>query len=369
MDPAELFPDAAVPDFVPHRRRFAGIDRSTTASYIVVVPTNLSGRSGWFDLRQSSDSHGLRILLAVLNGNHMMSHACVSFAEEYAQRRLYRALEESQALFALGFFGPLESNKFTTLLESLPRLVRGLRELKIVRIVFSDKSEVELLAAAVGPNGESVKALVLVDLVSSDNANSMGFLDPIFHALSQRHQQPRMICLAGYDRPVNGPSLVTVEALHLFLQSAAQLDEEGLRALGLTSLGLGDDHCKVVAESLVQRDRSSEGALRVLDLTENPAIGQEGYEHILWLLNQANWLHKVKVDDKSWQSEFNLVAEMNTKGRGGFLQSGVFDSKIEWVEWLATLTALDEENEDADDPKTLNFLWYTLVEKPEFISH
>jgi hypothetical protein len=60
---------------------------------------------------------------------------------------------------------------------------------------------------------------------------------------------------------------------------------------------------------------------------------------------------------------------MNTKGRGKFLQSGVFDSKIEWVAWLARLAAIDEDNEEADDARRLNFLWYTLIEKPEFISH
>lgn len=60
---------------------------------------------------------------------------------------------------------------------------------------------------------------------------------------------------------------------------------------------------------------------------------------------------------------------MNKIGRGQFLQSGVFDSKNEWLEWLAMLAALGEENEEADDARRLNFLWYTLIKKPEFISH
>jgi hypothetical protein len=69
-------------------------------------------------------------------------------------------------------------------------------------------------------------------------------------------------------------------------------------------------------------------------LTENPAIGQEGYAHILWLLNRAHWLREVKVDDKTWQAKFNLVVEMNKHGRGEFLQSGVFDSQDDWLNCL-----------------------------------
>jgi hypothetical protein len=103
MDPAEPLPDAAVPDLVP-RRRFADIDRNKASCIFVMAPANLSGGSGWLDLRQSSNTHVLSILLSVLNGE-LVNHACVSFAWEYAQsRRLYRALEESQALRALGFF-------------------------------------------------------------------------------------------------------------------------------------------------------------------------------------------------------------------------------------------------------------------------
>jgi hypothetical protein len=314
----------------------------------------------------------LNALLSRLEENQTFTHVLVGFhfllfAREDEQRRLYRALENIQTLGDLSLSGPLGLNSLTTLLESLPRLVRGLRQLEMFHIALSDQSEVELLAAAVGPDGESLEIVLFAELVSSDNENSMGFLDPILNAMSQRHHQPALFSLGGYDRPVNGPSLVTVEALRLFLQSAVYLDES---VLSLPFLGLEDDHCKVVAESLVQRDISSDGALGALDLTENPAIGREGYEHILWLLNRAHWLGKVTVDDKSWQAKFNLVAEMNTKhGRGEFLQSGIFDSKIEWVEWLARLAALDE-SEETDDPKdTLNFLWHTLIEKPEFISH
>jgi hypothetical protein len=153
------------------------------------------------------------------------------------------------------------------------------------------------------------------------------------------------------------------------LHSTVDFTGEEQRSLGLNSLGLGDEHCKAVAELLVKQGGALDGELGQLDLRGNPAIGNEGFEAILGLLNREHWIEEVTVDDKSWQAKFNLVAEMNTKGRGEFLRDGVFDSKIEWVAWLARLAALDGENEEADDPNTLNFLWYILIEKPEFISH
>jgi hypothetical protein len=154
------------------------------------------------------------------------------FAREDEQRRFYRALENLLTFGNFGFFGPLNSNEFTTLVHSLPSLVPGRRALILEGIVFKDKSEVELLAAAVGPHSKSIH-------VSSDSENSLGFIDPLLRALSQRHQ-PTLLCLSGYDRPVNGPSLITVKALRFYLHAAINLS----RVLSLNQLGLRDDHCK-----------------------------------------------------------------------------------------------------------------------------
>ncbi len=84
-----------------------------------------------------------------------------------------------------------------------------------------------------------------------------------------------------------------MEAFRLYLHAAIRLSG----VLSLTSLGLGDDLCKEVAESLMHCNRSSEGAPSALDLTKNPAIGLEGYEHILWLLNRAHRLRQLFVGE------------------------------------------------------------------------
>jgi hypothetical protein len=346
MNPLEHFPDR--------------IENASRAILMAQVDILLGGARE-FDLQEEALSVGepaalgiyINVLLSVLHEKQTLNHLWVGFVREDEQSRFYSTLIIIRTMLAMGAFVQRESNELTT-------LGRGLRRLMMFHIFISK------LADTIG---RPLPAAVLSGLVSSDNENGVGFLDPILHAMNRRHQQPVLLFLGDYDRPVNGPSLITVEALHLFLQSAVDFDGEEQRWLRLSCLGLGDDHCKVVAESLVQRDTSLEGALGGLDLSENPAIGQAGYENILWLLNRAHWLGNIRVDDTSWQAKFKLVADMNTKhGRGEFLQSGVFDSNIDWVDWLARLAALDENDDEADDPNTLNFIWYSLVEKPEFIS-
>jgi hypothetical protein len=140
---------------------------------------------------------------------------------------------------------------------------------------------------------------------------------------------------------------------------------ESPRRLRLSNLGLGDDHCEIIATNL-QSNGPTE-TFGVLDLTGNPTIGQKGYEAILGLLNREHWIGKVHVDEQSWQSKFDLVIDMNTKhGRGEFLEIGAFDSEADWFSFLARLAGL-VENAEADDARNLNFLWYTISEKPEFI--
>jgi hypothetical protein len=318
-------------------------------------------------------------VLAALEVNRTLRCVYVGYRflrgiNEGNQRRFFRALEHIPTLKTLRFDGlPGKDGgiRMQVLLESLSRLVTGLHLLLIRGITLSDKSEVELLADALGARGASLRIIYMVGIFSRSNEKCAGFLDPILHAVRRLPQQPPEFLLTGNQSQEKGkgPSLITVQALRLFLQSAVDFTGGGSRRLHLNSLGFSDEHCKVLAELLVKHYGASERALGQLALRGNPAIGNEGFEAILGLLNRERWLGRVTVDDKSWQAKFNLVAEMNTKGRGKFLQSGVFDSKIEWVAWLDRLAALDVENGETGDARRLNFLWYTLIEKPEFISH
>jgi hypothetical protein len=303
-------------------------------------------------------------------------------ASEEEHRRLYRALGDIPTLVNLRpHLAQYEAIFMTDLLGSLPRLVDGIHVFGISNIALNSDQEVELLANAVGSRGDPLGMLTLDGIVNNVDAISVGFLDPILFAMRCRRQQPAYFYLCGYGGRSEGTktSLVTVRTLRLFLQSTVEFIGENQRSLGLKSLGLGDDHCKAVAELLVKNDGAPEGSFGSLDLEGNPAIGQEGCEAILGLLNRNHWIETVLVDDASWSDKFRIVADMNTEhGRGEFLQDGAFHSKADWVNWLARLAGLEENDEtetdneeddetETDDARILNFLWYTLREKPELI--
>lgn len=83
------------------------------------------------------------------------------------------------------------------------------------------------------------------------------------------------------------------------------------------------------------------------------------------LLNREHWIGEVHVDGKIWQAKFDLVVEMNTNhGRGDFLRDGVVDSQDDWLNCLERLAGVE-----VGDARRLNFLWYTIIKKPSFISH
>jgi hypothetical protein len=305
------------------------------------------------------------------------------------QSRLFRALEHIPTLQILAVKGDAnvgshDKLRLSAMLRSLPKIVaNGLSCLTITDIdLCSTATDLQHLVEAVGSPGLKLESLFLKGINTRVQENMEGFLDPVLCAMhssdsgpTARHQrqQPTRFGLGGGDSNSHpsengGPSLISTRALRL-----------------------GDDHCQILATLLVKNDRApanvvsklgdflpGAAAFGELDLSGNCNIQQQGYEAILGLLNREHWIGKVSVDCPSWQAKFGLVADMNTKhGRGAFLQDGVFDSKVAWVDWIARLAALnndgDEKNNRAkakqvDDARQLSFLLYTLTEKPEFLS-
>jgi hypothetical protein len=258
------------------------------------------------------------------------------------------------------------------LLDALPQLLsKGLNHLHLHGVQLNNRRDVELLAQAVRVNTGSLRSLELKRVCNVDGA-IMGLLDPILLAISESHL-PQNFALRGYaDDPgvQNGPSLITAEALRLTCLKPAT---GGVGSLGLTSLGLGDEHCKAIAEGLVgmvMSERPHKMFYLELDLKCNPNIGEEGYIAILGLLNRNHrirWAAVGLVDDFQWNATFNLVFRMNTRhGRGEFLRDGTFDSRTNWVNWLARLARLQDA--EIDEATQLNYLWYTLLENPDFCS-
>jgi hypothetical protein len=159
----------------------------------------------------------------------------------------------------------------------------------------------------------------------------------------------------------------------------------GLNGLHLYGLGLNDSHCHAIAEAL----RAPYMNLEMLKLCLNPDISAQGYGSLLSLVNRSNaidkWTDPIStfcVDDKHWEAKLNLVSEMNRHyGRREYMTDGAFTSeehRWQWLKKLATLPSSssdgDEEGDieymeymDEEDAKQVNFIWYELLEHPEFM--
>mmetsp|Transcript_2823 Transcript_2823/g.3795 ORF Transcript_2823/g.3795 Transcript_2823/m.3795 type:complete len:105 (+) Transcript_2823:1-315(+) len=65
-----------------------------------------------------------------------------------------------------------------------------------------------------------------------------------------------------------------------------------------------------------------------------------------------------------WEHKFDLVRSMNNlHSRMDYIDGGAFIDRSKWVEWLAKLNKASW----ADDKHKLNYLWFTLLEKPDMI--
>jgi hypothetical protein len=105
-----------------------------------------------------------------------------------------------------------------------------------------------------GANDPFLQGLELTGITAKVNETIDGSLDPILRAMHHGHHQPASFRLTGgfgsrSHRSVYGPSLVTTEALCLYLTSTAAFTSESPRILGLSHLGLGDDRCESLRQN------------------------------------------------------------------------------------------------------------------------
>jgi hypothetical protein len=311
-----------------------------------------------------------RALAVVIVGEHLLANL-----EETDQRRTFHAMLDRPSLSAFRLLGSRDSPETihtSALLESLTRSRNDLQKLMVRHVRVKNRLEVGQLAGVLRTRGGVFKSLALGGLVSIVEEHPLGgFLDPLVDAMTSCANQPRLFTLEGYlheDIPPRGlPSLVSPAALRSYLQVYADFSAPAVCSLHLEKLGLGDEHCKAIGELLVPMNGSDPGrSLSTLSLLGNGAIGEKGYEALLVLLNRNHFIQNIFVDDESWQETFDLVAHMNNKyGRGEFMKDGVFAGKAEWVDWLAKLANLPPTEDEVET----NSLWYTLRNKPCFISN
>jgi hypothetical protein len=261
--------------------------------------------------------------------------------------------------------------------------------LELTDIELHSNAEVQLLADLLGGRGEALVRLHLKRLIPVVKDDMAGFLDPILLAMQSsseaNYPKPSFFELSGSDSVSrSGVSLISEAALCRFLP-CVDFSARNQWALFLKGLGLGDSHAKLIAELLPTvnaRTVQGKSASLSLNFQSNPAIGLSGYEALLCMLNRGSAIEQIMVDDADWTAKYKIVVDMNIKyGRGGFMEGGVFPDRVTWMDWVIRLakvapvkdvkmcdTGQEEEVQD-DETRQLNYIWYTLLEKPDFISN
>jgi len=275
--------------------------------------------------------------------------------------------------------------------------LRNARQDRIQRLhlgstVLNDGKEVKLLAAVLKSSLESIECLTLFYLVTTttEDTKVSGFLDSILNAIVQGGDgYPRLLHTVDvrgymdYYLPIERPSLASIETLQALVYHfvhAASLPE-GRRNLHLVGMGLGNEHCKAIANTILSIDdgKALDSSLSpALFLRSNPGVGREGYAALFRALDRKPCM-QLTVDDMNWQPLFHFArrAILDTL-RSEFLMDGVFASKEKWVDWLSKLTTfvppLDYSDKDLvneehlEEMTEVNYLWITLLQNPDFVS-
>jgi hypothetical protein len=134
------------------------------------------------------------------------------------------------------------------------------------------------------------------------------------------------------------------------------------RRLALDGLGLDNRHIQVLANALKASPTCKMGDL--LSLKENPKLTD--YGTLVNICSCKARMGSVLVDDPSWVATFDLVRSLNNLHRRldyAVPETGGYPNRSKWVDWLSVVSNLQWE----DDAHIVNYLWYTLLEKPDFI--
>ena len=194
-------------------------------------------------------------------------------------------------------------------------------------------------------------------LTSSTSSTVVSLFDPILNAAAElvHLDECRLVCLEASLVPLISPTCL----------SRVLARKPKWWRLALDGVGLEDQHCQVIAQAMSDEDCK---AGDLLSLTLNPAVSSLGWSQMFVdVLFQKQRMGLVKVDDAYWQATFDLVRSMNNiHGRLSFLdEAGSYTSRERWIEWLAKLSQISWE----DEAHKVNYLWFTILERPDFVHH
>jgi hypothetical protein len=236
-----------------------------------------------------------------------------------------------------------------------------LAEMEFRGFALQTAMQVEQLVTVIGMRTNILRQLNLLGIEfpadTQSRLNRQGFLDPVLAALSRVEPLDELRCV-GLSKPVPH-SIVTSSALAGIL-----LVKKKWWRLALDGMGLDDAHCRVIIDMFARDATCKAGDL--LSLYDNPAITSESYKSMAALFFLKRRMGAIKVDDTQWEAKFDLVRSMNNlHSRMDYMDDGAMVSGHDnkWVQWLEKLNTVSWE----DDKHKLNYLWFTLLEKPDLI--
>jgi hypothetical protein len=102
----------------------------------------------------------------------------------------------------------------------------------------------------------------------------------------------------------------------------------------------------------------------LLSLKENPKLTD--YATLINISSCKARMGYIQLDNPSWVATCDLVRSLNNLHRRldyVVPETGGYPSKSKWIDWLSKISTLPWE----DDTHKINYLWHTLLEKPEYI--
>jgi hypothetical protein len=232
----------------------------------------------------------------------------------------------------------------------------NLAEMEFRGLTLQTDLQVQQLVTAIGMRTKILRQLNILGIeFPFDCRLSQGLLDPLFDALSKVEPLDELR-LIGLGNPTPN-TIVTSQALANIL-----LVKKKWWRLALDGMGIDDAHCHVIIDMFARDATCKAGDL--LSLYDNPAISAEVIKNMAALFFRKRRMGAIKVDDPEWEAKFDLVRSMNNlHSRMDFIDNGALVSGNKWVDWLEKLNCLGWE----DDKHKLNYMWFTLLEKPDLI--
>jgi hypothetical protein len=228
-----------------------------------------------------------------------------------------------------------------------------LNEFEIRGLEIVSREDITSISEILLGGKASIRQLNLLG-VDTGKAGQVSF-DPLIDAARQSTclDELRIERIGCFTRD----NLVSAESLNNLL-----LEKKKWWRLALCGLGLTDSHCHIMA-NLFSRDSTCKVG-DLLSLKNNPSMSQAGYADIFKVFFNKQRMGLIKVDDLEWERKFDLVRSMNNlHGRLQFVEEGALEDRGKWLEWLTKLGNLGWE----DDKHKINYLWFTILEKPEFV--